>query len=96
MVELVQLLNKRFELQFIHNMLWHQFIGKRLEPNNTYYVQVPPNLRMLGYGTRFTVKLNPFQNILNVYTVKGNISFEWKNNAEVEINATFKANGSSF
>ena len=84
MVELVQLLNKRFELQFIHNMLWHMFMYEKLNPDNAYYVQVPPSLRLLGYGTRFKVKYNQFQNILNVYTVKGNISFEWKNNIEVK------------
>ena len=96
MVELVQFLNKRFELQSIGDMIWRQFMYEKLSPEDIYYVQVPPNLRTLGYGTRFKVKYNQFQNILNVYTVKGNISFEWKNNTEVKINATFKANGSSF
>lgn len=78
MVELVQILNKKFELQFIGDMILRQFMCEKLSPTNTYYVQVPPSLRMLGYGTRFKVKYNLFQNLLNVYTVKGNISFEWK------------------
>lgn len=78
MIELVHLLNKKFEIQFIGDMLLREFMCTQLSPANTYYVQVPPNLRMLGYGTRFKVKYNRFQNMLNVYTVKGNISFEWK------------------